>query len=89
MVRTRLIVEVEDPVWRAQLFTLSSQILFTLEKHLGKGIVEDLEFKVVPRRIEPRLARQAQPSLPFDEADDIADPVLRGIYKTARRRALA
>ncbi|HLY19470.1 MAG TPA: DUF721 domain-containing protein [Bryobacteraceae bacterium] len=89
LVRTRLIVEVEDPVWRKQLFALSGQILANLEARLGPRIVEDLEFRVIPRRREPQRAEAAQPSLPFDEADQIADPFLRGIYKTARKKALA
>jgi hypothetical protein len=29
MVRTRMIVEVEDPIWKKQLFALSGQILKT------------------------------------------------------------
>jgi hypothetical protein len=89
MVRTRLIVEVEDSTWQRQLFTLSRQILTNLEARLGPGMVEDLEFRVIPPRREPRRAAAAQPSLAFDDADQIADPVLRGIYKTARKKALA
>ena len=46
----RLIVEVEDQVWQRQLFALSGQILTNLEKQLGQGMVEDLEFRVVPPR---------------------------------------
>src|SRR5579862_42369 len=53
MVRTRLVVEVEDVVWRRQLMGLSRQILRNLAKHLGPGAVEDLEFQVIPRRREP------------------------------------
>src|SRR5208282_5152460 len=56
LVRTRLVVEVEDLVWQRQLFTLSRQILRTLSKHLGAGMVEDLEFRVVPRRRAPQRA---------------------------------
>jgi hypothetical protein len=89
MVRTRLIVEVEDLIWKRQLFTLSQQILTNLERHLGQGIVEDLEFRVIPPRREPQRAEAAQPSLALDDADRIEDPVLRGIYKTARKKALA
>jgi hypothetical protein len=89
MVRTRLIVEVEDPIWRKQLFTLSRQILANLERHLGKGIVEDLEFRVIPPRREVQRAAVAQPALAFDDADQIADPFLRNIYKCARKKALA
>ena len=89
MVRTRLIVEVEDLIWKKQLFTLSRQILANLEGRLGPGIVEDLEFRVIPPRREPQRAAAAQPSLTIDDADQIADPVLRGIYKSARKKALA
>jgi len=88
MVRERLIVEVEDAVWQRQLFALSRPILQNLEKHLGPGIVGDLEFRIVPRRREPQVAQQAAPAL-ADEADRIADPVLRGIFKASRRKALA
>ena len=90
MVRTRLIVEVEDLVWKKQLFALSRQILTNLERHLGQGIVEDLEFRVMPPRREPQRAAVAQPALAApDEADQIADPVMRNMYKLARRKALA
>ena len=88
MVRTRLIVEVEDKVWQRQLFTLSPHILANLEKHLGPGLVEDLEFRIVPRRRGPQLAEQSR-NAPADEAELIADPVLRSIYRASRKKALA
>ena len=89
MVRTRLVVEVEDKIWQRQLFTLSRHILGNLERSLGPGFVEDLEFRVVPRRREPQRAQQALAALPADDADSIADPVMRGIYKAARKKAQA
>ncbi len=90
MVRARLIVEVEDLIWKRQLFTLSRQILANLEKHLGKGIIEELEFRVMPLRREAQRAEVAQPVLAaLDEADQIADPVLRHIYRNARKKATA
>jgi hypothetical protein len=89
MVRTRLVVEVEDPLWQRQLFTLTRQILGNLEKSLGRGVVEDLEFRILPRRREPRRAAAAVPAAAMDEADGIADPVLRAIYRASRRKALA
>jgi len=90
MVRTRLVVEVEDKTWQRQLMTLSAFILFNLRKHLGSGAVEDLEFRVTPRRREPQRAVAAfRASLQADEADAIADPVLRGLYKASRKKALA
>ena len=88
LVRTRLVVEVEDSTWQRQLFALSRHILHNLERSLGPGLVDDLEFRIVPRRREPLLARTSIPSLP-DDADAIADPVLRDLYKIARRKAQA
>jgi hypothetical protein len=89
MVRTRLVVEVEDAIWQRQLNGLSRSILRNLEKHLGGGLVEDLEFRVVPRRREPQRATAAVPASPADESAGIADPVLRGIYQASRKKALA
>lgn len=89
MVRTRLIVEVEDLVWKKQLFTLSKQILTNLEQHLGQGIVDDLEFRIMPPRRDPQRAEVAQPSRAVNDADQIADPTMRNMYKLARKKALA
>jgi hypothetical protein len=88
MVRSRLIVEVEDHVWQRQLFALTSHILHNLDKSLGAGMIEDVEFRVVPRRREPQRADRPAPAL-LDEADGIDDPVLRGIYRTSRAKAMA
>jgi Dna[CI] antecedent, DciA len=93
LVRARLVVEVEDAVWRRQLFTLSGQILRNLEKSIGPGAVEDLEFRVAPRKREPQRETRAAAGevgpQPLDEAESIPDPVLRGIYRASKKRALA
>jgi predicted nucleic acid-binding Zn ribbon protein len=89
MVRARLIVEVEDYTWQRQLFSLTPFILGNLAKSVGGGLVEDLEFRIVPRRREPERAAQAVPALFPDEADGIDDPVLRSIYKASRKKAQA
>jgi hypothetical protein len=89
LVRDRLVVEVEDKTWQRQLFTLTHFILRNLERHLGRGLVGDLEFRVVPRRREPQRAALAIPGLFADEACGIEDPVLRSIYRAARKRAQA
>jgi hypothetical protein len=89
LVRTRLVVEVEDRVWQRQLFALTGQIVRNLERHLGPGLVEEMEFRIVPRRREPQRANEALPALFRDEADAIADPVMRGIFKASRKKALA
>lgn len=88
LVRTRLVVEVEDAVWQRNLFSLSRHILHNLEKSLGAGLVDDLEFRIVPRRREPELARASMPAR-LDEADSIADPILRDLYKISRKKAQA
>jgi hypothetical protein len=89
LVRTRLVVEVEDAIWQRQLNALSRQMVGNLEQILGKGTVEDVEFRVVPRRREPQRATEATPALFADDAAAIADPVLRSIYRAARNKALA
>jgi len=89
LVRTRLVVEVEDGTWQRQLNALSRRIVWNLEQTLGKGMVDDIEFRVVPRRREPQRATEAVPALFADEADAIADPVMRSIYRAARNKALA
>ena len=89
LVRTRLVVAVEDQTWQRQLFALTPHILNNLEKTLGRGLVEDLEFRIVPRRREPLVARQAVPAVLDDDADAIADPVMRDLYKLSRKKAQA
>ena len=89
LVRSRLVVEVEDHIWQRQLFALTPFVLHNLEKNLGAGLVNDLEFRIVPRRREPQRADQAIPALMADEAENISDPVLRSIYRASRKKALA
>lgn len=94
MVRTRLIVEVEDHIWRRQLFGLSRQILQNLAARIGPGVVDDLEFRIMARhsapadlqRKEPQRAVRAVPGV-ADEAELIADPVLRNLYRASRQKA--
>ena len=87
LVRTRLVVEVEDHTWQRQLFALRHQVVVNIARHIGPGIVEEVEFRIVPPRREPQRATAAVPALFEDEADSIADPVLRGIFKASRKRA--
>jgi hypothetical protein len=90
MVRGSIIVEVEDVTWQRQLFSLKPFIVRNLAKIVGPGMIEDAEFRIVPRRREPQRAVQAAPGGLFaDDADAIEDPVMRGIYKASRTKALA
>jgi|SRR4026208_444201 hypothetical protein len=87
MVRSTLIIEVEDAVWQRQLFFLRHDIRKKIDDTIGAGIVEDVEFRVSPPRLGPQRALRSTPQP--DEADGIVDPVLRRIYKTARKKGLA
>lgn len=87
MVRTRLVIEVEDHIWQHQLFALQRQVLGNLTRILGSGLVEELEFRVLPRRRQPQRAVQLTPGVADDEAEGIADPVLRSIYRASREKA--
>ena len=51
--------------------------------------MDDLEFRIVPLRRDPQRAVVAAPAVFADESDAIADPVLRGIYRASRNKALA
>lgn len=91
LVRTTLVVEVEDELWRKNLWSLRYQILRNLEKALGPELVANVEFRVMPPRFGPQREVETRLALdiPLDEAESIADPGLRRIYKAARRRETA
>lgn len=86
---TRLIVETDDALWQGQLAALRPAILAQLEKVLGAGHIAAIEFRVAPPRRQP--ARVEAPRVPAsgDEADLIKDPVMRRVYRQARRKATA
>lgn len=88
LVRTHLVVEVEDAIWQRQLFVLRAQIRRKIDESIGAGVVEDIEFRVIPLRLGPQRAQHAK-GVPGDEADGIVDPVLRGLYRASRQRELA
>ncbi|MBI4892820.1 MAG: DUF721 domain-containing protein [Acidobacteria bacterium] len=89
----RLLVEVEDELWRRNLAGLRNQILSNLAELLESATPEDIEFRVgIPRRPPQRAASTMSvqsPALSQDEADAIHDPGLRRIYINSRRKARA
>jgi Dna[CI] antecedent, DciA len=89
LVRGNLIVEVEDAVWQQQLFHLRFQILPKLCEILGQGIVREVEFRIPALRRPPQPAQSLRASTPPDEADGIEDPLMRIVYKQARKKASA
>jgi hypothetical protein len=86
LVRDRLVIEVEDEIWRESLWKLRFQILRNIEREIGPEIVSDLTFVVAPPRREPQRETAAMPALVADESDAIADPGLRRVYRNSRRR---
>jgi hypothetical protein len=90
LVRNTLVVEVEDWLWQRNLMGLSRQILKNLEQAVGPNLVIDLEFRVMPPRRGPMVAAVSMPAFALqDEADGIADPGLRRIYRRRRNREIA
>ena len=94
LVRSTLVVEVEDAVWQRQLFPLTAQIVARLHKVTGNDAIQDIEFRIGVARREPGRAtsrRGAAASAPllFDEADSIQDPVLKKVYRLSRMKATA
>jgi hypothetical protein len=89
LVRTRLVIEVEDAVWQKQLFQLREQILPKIRAVIGPGIVEELEFRVAPRvpRRPPQIATTTTAA--DAEAESIRDPIFRTLYKQARKKAIS
>ncbi len=79
----KLTVEVEDAVWQAQLNSLAGQILARLAKITGDGMIEALEFRVIPARRAPQRVESLA-----DDAETIEDPGMRRVYRLARRKAI-
>ena len=81
----RLVVEVEDAIWKSQLETMRGQILERLKDVAGSENVRGIEFRQgVPRRL-PQRAETARTAR--DEADGIENPILRRLYKASRKKA--
>jgi predicted nucleic acid-binding Zn ribbon protein len=84
---SRLMVEVEDPIWEWQLSSLRKPILSKLQELLGPETVSQVQFRLqVPRRLPQRAEELRSPQ---DEADRIENPCLRRLYKSSRRKSLA
>jgi len=91
LVRGCLVVEAEDGVWQKQLFHLRFDILAKLTEVIGSGIVTDLEFRIAPAALRrpPQSAASHSNTGSDDEAARIKDPVLRIVYRKAKKRATA
>jgi predicted nucleic acid-binding Zn ribbon protein len=81
LVRGKLVVEVDDAVWQRQLNTLRHFLLRNLAREIGEELVTDLDFRPVPKRRGPQAEVQARPAKLNDDAQQILDPFLRGLYR--------
>lgn len=80
---SRIVVEVEDALWQRNLEGLRGAILANFHKTLGETAPKSIEFRIgIPRRPPGRAALPAASG-----AEGIADPVLRRIYLSSRRKA--
>ncbi len=94
MVRTKLVVEVEDAIWQRQLYPLTSQILHRLHKITGTDAIQEIEFCIAiprrqPQRADTRNSAADETIRPADESDQIRDPVLQRVYRMSRKKASA
>jgi hypothetical protein len=94
LVRGTLVVEVEDMVWQRQLATMRPLLVHNLNQALGEALVANIDFRPMPARIRPRMAQAARPQPgdalgSRDEADAIADPVMRMLYRQSQLSAQA
>ena len=79
LVRGHLVVEVPDRIWQSQLMPLHDQILVSIAKLTGAGLVESIEFRIgLPRRMPARETVAAP--------ERVDDPVLRRIYAASKAR---
>jgi hypothetical protein len=56
---------------------------------VDEAIVNDIEFRIATPRRPPQPAQRLNQNEPPDEADGIGDPVMRMLYKQARKKASA
>ncbi|MCU0226159.1 MAG: DUF721 domain-containing protein [Bryobacterales bacterium] len=82
-----VIVSVDDAVWQSQLHQMRALLLERLRATSGVEAIAKVEFRVSPARRKPKA--EAGPLFQQDEADRIADPLLRKIYKSSRRKVQA
>ena len=91
LVRTTLVVEVEDATWQRQLHGLTRQIVERMRKLTGSDAVDDIEFRTAVPRKQPQRAESAHSVAQGQdgEAERIEDPVLRKLYRMSRKKASA
>jgi predicted nucleic acid-binding Zn ribbon protein len=87
LVRGTLVVEVGDAVWQKQLAALRYALLRNLNRELGEGVVNEIDFRPMPARRPPQAAASARPDAAHSNAPNaggIHDPVLALLYRRSQ-----
>jgi predicted nucleic acid-binding Zn ribbon protein len=88
LVRSTLIVEVEDMVWQRQLNALRHFLLRNLTKTLGEELITEIDFRPAPKR-RPVQRTETPAVINRTNADGISDPVLGLLYQESKKRGIA
>ncbi len=96
-----LVVSVADAIWQKQLQTMSAELLFRVNRLLGRDVVDFIEFRIDPATIDTARAvnfpskessrSEARP-IPAElvsAASDIADKELRERFMRAAENCIA
>ncbi|HSP61479.1 MAG TPA: DUF721 domain-containing protein [Pyrinomonadaceae bacterium] len=96
-----LIVSVADAIWQKQMQTMSAELLFRINRLLGRDVVDFIEFRVDPATIDTARAMNfpAKDSSPAEArpipvelvsaAGNIADKELRERFMRAAENCIA
>ncbi|MBM3738666.1 MAG: DUF721 domain-containing protein [Acidobacteria bacterium] len=89
MVRDRLVVDVDDEIWKKQLTPMSGQIVDRLNQVIGRAAVRDIQFRTGAKRRGPGSA--AFPVRPAAQVhpDGIKDPILGRLYRARLKKGTA
>ncbi len=96
-----LIVSVADAIWQKQMQTMSAELLFRVNRLLGRDVIDFIEFRIDPATIDSARALNfpakdsspvAAPAIPAElvsAASRIADQELRERFLRAAENCIA
>ena len=93
-----LVVSVADAVWQKQLQTMSAELIFRINKLLGRKVIDKIEFRIDPRSLSlvkaarsSALSRTHVPLPPavISSAEGIQDAELRERFMRAAENCIA
>jgi hypothetical protein len=99
--RKTLVVSVADLIWQKQMRSMSPELISRINKLLGREVIEDIEFRIDPTRVEqvransqtrrgaPDQAREPVPAELISAASEITDEDLRERFIRAAENCIA